>query len=820
MPRPCVICDAILSLIRVRLNEEFSKYIDITEAEDPVSWNCKVHEPVLQASNWSDDDNLIRRGRVSFFKNAGAPVVFVENQMLHLVRRDDIPHHYGMGRAVSDPAWFDMDVIKGFVDNCKQNHGELCEYPFGNAAATAQLPRPSYLIDVQARCVVAGSQVPVGKPFLFLSYVRQDSDAQKYLSLTMDNLEALQQPEALDETALQQLSPPCTIPATFRDAMKLAALLDVHYLWIDRLCVPQDDHAARELENSKMAYIAAGAAFVVAECDGADATHGIRGIPGGSQPRSYPQKVYPFGDKEAFVRVGGSRRKSTASRGDSTHVYPLRMRSRAETAMARRVLYFETGTVRCDCRSCPMWATPVEAVTRDGWTEADEHMWESCAHECSRERWGCPMGQSRWKDASDWIDEDWEGDGDEGPFNSPEVPWTTALAQPWPAVRRYYAMLSEVSQLKPQEPGEDMFDAVAGLVTAFSRVFHGRMIHGLPESCFDLALLWRIPAGSVRNPKRPSWTWAGWKRDPNRELPWSLLRAPEIDGADHIVAKAYPLVEVIPLTKWSVSGLPQKLSVRDPSELDSMRWHEAKEAFRDPQASLPSGWSRVEGRKLVALVKALAPRDYDVTRTVEGSHEMPAGDNTASGRAPFWYPVPVRDGDKLADEPAPARYISATLEISRGGFFVHRTDWPSHSSDPLVNNVTNGGARSKSGSQVLRDTNGRIAGVLDAHDPDHEGTFHGPGTPERTGVELVAISRCQTPLLNAPYPECETMPGYRDLRDRKWYEFYNVIWVKWRVDQDDAAGAPVNVVERRGIGRVFRNVWEASPKEMEDIVLG
>jgi len=820
MPRPCVICDAISSLIHARLNEDFSKYIDITEAEDPVSWNCKVHEPVLQAANWSDNDNLIRRGRVSFRKNAGAPVIFVDNEMLHLVRRDNIPHHYGMGRVVSDPAWFDIDIIKGLLDNCKRNHGELCEFPFGNAAATAQLPRPSYLIDVQARCVVAGSQVPVGKPFLFLSYVRQESDAQKYLSLTMANLEALKQPGALDDTALEQLSPPYTIPATFRDAMRLAVLLDVDYLWIDRLCVPQDDDATRELENSKTAYIAAAAAFVVAECDGSNTSHGIRGIPGGSEPRYFQQKVYPFGDMEAFVRVGGFQRKSTASRRDTTHVYPLRMRSRAETAMARRVLYFETGTVRCECRSCPLWATSVEAVARDGRTEAEEHMWESCAHECSRERWGCPMGQSRWRDASDWIDEDWDGDGDggDGPFNLPEVPWTTALAQPWPALRRYYAMLAEMSQLKPQEPGEDIFDAAAGLVTAFGRVFQGRMINGLPESYFDLALLWRIQASSVRNPKRPSWTWAGWKRDPDSEFPWRLLRAPETDGADHIVAKAYPLVEIIPVTKWSLSAPSQELTVRGPSELDSMRWHEAKEAFRDPHASLPSGWSRVEGRKLVILVKAGAPKGYDVTRTVEGSHEMPAGDNTAGGRPSFWYPVPVRDRDRIADEAA--RYIFATLEISRGGFFVHRTDWPSQSSDPLVENVTSGGARSTSGSQVLRDTNGRIAGVLDAHDPDHEGTFHGPETPARTGIELVAISRGQTPLMNAPYPECRTMPGYGDSRDSKWYEFYNVIWVKWRVDQDDAAAAPVKIAERRGIGRVFRNVWEASPKEMEDITLG
>ncbi|KAB5518022.1 hypothetical protein GE09DRAFT_1259860 [Coniochaeta sp. 2T2.1] len=362
MSQPCKICDAITHMIQTRIDKEFNEHIEITEADDAASWNCTVHEPVLIGDNLHDT-GIIKRDSLTVWlhKNAGSPVFGINGgSTLHLVRRDDVPGHCGMGRVVRDPEWIDVDVIRGFINNCMRRHGEVCEgFPFyrQNEMATADLPRPAFFIDLYASCIVSGSQVPVEKPFVSLSYVRgsgTDEDAQVYLSLTKANLEALQQPGALDEAALERLNPLRTIPATFGDAMRLVALLGIQYLWIDRLCIIQDDSAAKEVENAKTAYIASRAAFVLAECDGSDATHGIRGVAGVSlQPRSFPQRVYPFGNDEAFIRMTGLQLGYKLSRKetDSTHPYPLRAPSRAETATARRVLCFEMDTVQWACRS-------------------------------------------------------------------------------------------------------------------------------------------------------------------------------------------------------------------------------------------------------------------------------------------------------------------------------------------------------------------------------------------------------------------------------------------------------------------------------------
>ncbi|KAB5518023.1 hypothetical protein GE09DRAFT_1230700 [Coniochaeta sp. 2T2.1] len=381
-------------------------------------------------------------------------------------------------------------------------------------------------------------------------------------------------------------------------------------------------------------------------------------------------------------------------------------------------------------------------------------------------------GDEQEDDQDDENEEEGEDEKEEEdgpPDSSVQQPWTTALSKPWPSITGYFDMLYELSQFKTQGPEEDLLNAASGLVAAFGRHFPGRMISGLPESCFDLAMLWRVRAQSSRNPRRPSWTWAGWQQCADHQYPWGLMHSPEVDGADHVVVKDWCSVEIIPLVRWSVGDAPGLSSVHDRLQLDSMRWHEAREAFRDPGASLPPGWYRVmEGQAKEAL----------------GS---------------FWYPPPMRNDKLEHSPPINKRYLFAALEISRKGFYVHRADWPTQSQDQFVTHTC-----------TIR---------------TFDSIFHGPstgaeeaGASARTGVELVAISRGQTRKMNAPYPECEARPEWRDWRDKnwrdKWYEFYNVIWVKWRVDEG------TKVAERRGIGRVSRDVWEAAQKDTEDIVLG
>lgn len=97
-----------------------------------------------------------------------------------------------------------------------------------------------------------------------------------------------------------------------------------------------------------------------------------------------------------------------------------------------------------------------------------------------------------------------------------------------------------------------------GVAAAFGRRFEGGFVAGLPETCFDLALLRRIPDGIARlentrsgdgHGARPSWSWAGWDTAENVAGGHhkGLMMGYEARSLGYIVAKRQPSVEIIPI---------------------------------------------------------------------------------------------------------------------------------------------------------------------------------------------------------------------------------------------------------------------------------
>ncbi|KAL3954839.1 hypothetical protein ACCO45_010402 [Purpureocillium lilacinum] len=781
-PNPrCRVCRAIVRMIKTPLRRQFSQSISFTGDEDPVSWNCAFHEPLLHLSN-PHDNGIISRGNLSLSKWKGQPVFRVKNTVLHLARRDNVPCHWGMGRILGHE-WIDLDVIKGFIDNCAQNHGAICaKFPFGDAPNAIDAPRPAFLIDVDASCVVDAYDAATGEPFTMLSYVRGDQG--DHISLTTRNLKELQQPGGLKALGTLEL-----IPRTFRDAMSLAALLGIRYIWIDRLCVLQDDDAHRRSEMTKVTLLSVCAVFVIAECDGTNASHGIRGIR--EIPDAQPRSLH----RSHQVEAGRAWRDGVT--------YTCQGDTFAETVLARRVLRFEMGTVQWRCRSWPTYC---------GDEEQDDHMWEDCAHRCDRARWHCQMD---WptviEKEEEWDSEESDDDGlsDGGPPH-----WTTALAKPWPGVREYYSMLMDLTAQKSVKPS-DMPTVLGGLAATFARCFEGRIFCGLPETFFDAALLWRIPARSVPSGIAPSWSWMGWGSPPNSQNPWGLWHAPEMYGVDHPAIKDTASVEIIPIVEWAV-GDEANCAPDRRLPLQSSKWRLAREAFRDASTPLPPGWVR-QRFHLDPLSRSSVPRGFATEMVCRLVGPEPSKS--------FWYPIPMVDtlGFSNADPGnphgqfsskivnGPFHYLFGTVSISRGHFYVHGADWATGTGDVFVNIVTQEG-RSHTGTHVLRNEAGRVAGVLEMYDVD-QGSGENAASQSRVPLDLIAISRGVTRQTNQGYPECAARQKLSNFQDDSWYEFYNVVWVVW-----SQGGA--NVALRRGLGRIPVKVWDKSSTELEDIVFG
>lgn len=75
----------------------------------------------------------------------------------------------------------------------------------------------------------------------------------------------------------------CQVAATVRDAIRLAAALGIDRIWVDSLCIVQDDDQTRGIHLASMAAIYANAYVTFMTVEGRDARHGISGVPKGKR---------------------------------------------------------------------------------------------------------------------------------------------------------------------------------------------------------------------------------------------------------------------------------------------------------------------------------------------------------------------------------------------------------------------------------------------------------------------------------------------------------------------------------------------------------
>jgi hypothetical protein len=169
--------------------------------------------------------------------------------------------------------WIDLADVKNWIAACdsKHRHHEDCSpVPFNPAV----LPRNDKrqldfrLIDVEAMCIV---YAPRKAKYVALSYVWGRTSRTR-LTLTSNNEEALTQPMALK-------SKESIIPPTIRDAITVVRELGERYLWVDSLCLLQDDEWELQECVAIMDLFYEMAAFTIIAADGEDAFAGLEGVP-------------------------------------------------------------------------------------------------------------------------------------------------------------------------------------------------------------------------------------------------------------------------------------------------------------------------------------------------------------------------------------------------------------------------------------------------------------------------------------------------------------------------------------------------------------
>lgn len=252
------------------------------------------------------------------------------------------------------------------------------------------------------------------------------------------------------------------LPRTIRDSIELVRNLGERYLWVDSLCIIQDNERSWALNSSVMDLVYGNAYFTICAADGHDSSAGLRAL--------YAKRQQLVAQYSPEIRLISTQ---PAERYVSQSTWNTRAWTFQERLLSQRTLIFVDGRVFFQCRST---ARSVDIITED-----DSAGW-------SIDFIGSPMQMLQ---------------------NLSESPLLI------------YKKLLEMYLLRDLTFQKDILAAFYGIGNFVCQTLGGDLIHGLPSSHFDWALLWeardcakrRVCEGGVGGVVFPSWSWCGWMGD-------------------------------------------------------------------------------------------------------------------------------------------------------------------------------------------------------------------------------------------------------------------------------------------------------------------
>ncbi|KAF2240970.1 HET-domain-containing protein [Trematosphaeria pertusa] len=467
-----------------------------------------------------------------------------------------------IGGRILSLQWIDLDLPKLWKSTCDSLHADLCK---GFPHEVLSRIRPTWLVDVKRKCVISA---PENCSYVALSYVWGN---QPTLKATVGNMSQLQRVGAL-------LNMP--IAKTIQDAVGVVELLEERYLWVDTLCIVQDNESQKHAEMAKMAAIYANSAVTILAVQGKHANSGLRGFRGISEARNLHQSLHCL-EKELRV-IQFPIEPSQLELGSHEPVWGTRGWTYQEHLFSRKRLIFDGDSVRWECAAA-IWREHVEL-------SLDLKPHHNDIIRC----------QSLFK------------------ASVPDLMWLQVILQNY----------NKRSFTYP----EDALYAFDGIAFSTSQAFAGGFVSGLPIAFFEMALLWQ-PRDKIfrrvsRDPEKqhclPSWSWAGWSGAVNFD---DKSATDFIRNSKSMVKRTHE-TRVTRILSWSyhaTADAPGKPI--HPSILAN------KDLWLEKQIECASlGWTKHSiTESLEAFYESPDPRSPS---TCFYKHEAYPGDE-------FWYPIPL-----------------------------------------------------------------------------------------------------------------------------------------------------------------------------------
>ncbi|KAF2103732.1 HET-domain-containing protein [Rhizodiscina lignyota] len=501
----------------------------------------------------------------------------------------------GRGKLVNR-LWVDSILPKRWKQMCDKLHG--CRQFQPPVAIQYLKAGPQWLIDTWRLCLVPAS---LELPYVALSYTWAKRDP---FTTRRGNLCQLQQPNAIVAVLSSD-----ELDTTVRTAIHVVQLLDERYLWVDQLCIVQDDDQTKHREIQNMAAIYANASVTIVAANGTDPGRALPGLRHASEPRNFCQGSYrlPGGENvvESLAHRSVNLPSSWSERGWTFQ----------ENLFARRQLVFRNDIMHWQCDHAL-------------WYEDEDYEMIHRSHE---------NGPSYF------------GPRDLFSYHIPDVVGLVDMLRNYTFRELTYE--------------QDILPACAGAFTALRPAFSGGFVSGLPRAFFDCALIWRHSGHATRRKAHhgysgfgciPSWSWAGWKGSFDHRN-WHEV-ADFVKSSPRTMWKKQCCPHRIqPLVKWYGHKEPE--GPRE--EVLRGNWSYYQQLYTDSDGHLPpAGWTRIPVEDSDPI---FADRSQFTTFAppLQSKHLPRWMYKHQSHRDwEFWYPVPLFDDETEGYADSMTPYIS------------------------------------------------------------------------------------------------------------------------------------------------------------------
>lgn len=347
----------------------------------------------------------------------------------------------------------DIPRIRGWISRCAMTHGPKCNPPD---------PRPSeepdlklLLVDVQNMKLVESAW---DSEYIALSYVWGQS---KSLGCTKTNISRLRVDGSLRELRNE-------LPRSINDAIELVYSIGERYLWVDALCIIQDDANSKGFYISRMdrIYSNARVTLVTLTSDSVECA-----LPGVSSPRNLiqtPVEINGLHLVQELLKLSAVERHSAWSGRAWTF---------QERVLSRRLLYFAEHQVFWQCQYAYQSEDCSDHGEHDTPTLGPGSLSNAMLHERRH------------------------------------IPHVQFLV---------YGQLVQQYAYRNLTFPDDALNAFSGVLSSLMKLYDWNFVCALPESFIDMALLWQAQAGIFRprwssKQRRelcgalPSWCWTAWE---------------------------------------------------------------------------------------------------------------------------------------------------------------------------------------------------------------------------------------------------------------------------------------------------------------------